>query len=120
MTQRNEVECPLAHLKWELPGGKIDFGENPKEAIKREILEETGIRVKVQGLVPIVRTCVWDYTNGSRQNTILIAFNCKFVSEEKQREKDHHVQKFKWVKLSETEKLETLPYNLDFVKEAVS
>jgi len=28
--------------KWQLPGGKVEFGENVDKAIKREILEETG------------------------------------------------------------------------------
>lgn len=28
---------------WSLPGGKIEFGENPKEAVIREVFEETGL-----------------------------------------------------------------------------
>ena len=28
--------------KWQLPGGKVEFGENVDKAIKREIIEETG------------------------------------------------------------------------------
>lgn len=120
MTQRFEEECPKAHLKWELPGGKIDFGEDPKDAIEREIFEETGIKVEAQSLIPIIRTCVWDYTDGSKQYTLLIAFECKFVNQSKQEKKDHHVEKFKWVKLSEVNKLETLPCDLDFVKEVTS
>jgi 8-oxo-dGTP diphosphatase len=31
---------------WCLPGGHIDFGETPEEAVKREIKEETGLDIK--------------------------------------------------------------------------
>jgi len=31
--------------KFVLPGGKLDFGENLKECLKREILEETGLKI---------------------------------------------------------------------------
>ncbi|MBT4870849.1 MAG: NUDIX domain-containing protein [Candidatus Diapherotrites archaeon] len=30
--------------KWQLPGGKVEFGEDIQKAIKREIYEETGIK----------------------------------------------------------------------------
>ncbi len=36
---------------WVLPGGGIDLGESAKEAVVREILEETGFTVKVDRLV---------------------------------------------------------------------
>ena len=32
--------------RWELPGGKIEFGETPEQAIVREIQEELGITIK--------------------------------------------------------------------------
>lgn len=33
--------------QWELPGGSSDFGEVPKDALKREVKEECGIDVEV-------------------------------------------------------------------------
>ena len=31
--------------KWQLPGGKIEFGETPEEALKREIRKEVGAEI---------------------------------------------------------------------------
>ncbi len=36
--------------KWTLPGGGMDWGEHPEETARREVLEETGLEVKVNDL----------------------------------------------------------------------
>ncbi|MBZ0201779.1 MAG: NUDIX domain-containing protein [Ignavibacteria bacterium] len=40
--------------RWDLPGGKMDFGESPEEALEREIMEETGLRVRSKKLQTVI------------------------------------------------------------------
>lgn len=89
LSQRCEPENPKAHLKWELPGGKNEFGEALEETVKREILEETGLEVEVVRLLPKCIHQMWDYPNHV-QHTLVFCFVCK-VTGGKLHKRDHKI-----------------------------
>ncbi len=40
--------------RWMVPGGTLEWGETLEEAVIREVLEETGIRIEVESFVELI------------------------------------------------------------------
>lgn len=72
VVQRSEkMKLPL---KWEFAGGKIEDGENEEDCIKREILEELNIHIRITGKLTPVRHQYPDFKIN------LIPFIAEYVS----------------------------------------
>lgn len=64
---------------WALPAGYMDFDELPEDALVREIDEETGLRVRILGMVGIVPLAGWHEKRG-----ILLVYRAEPLSGEAQ------------------------------------
>lgn len=67
---------------WSLPGGLVEVGEGLEAAIKREVLEETGLTVKVLGMTAVLERIYHDAENNIPYHYVLIDFVCDYVSGE--------------------------------------
>ena len=93
---------------WEFPGGKIEEGETPQEALQREIMEELNTEIKVRELVDTIE---YDYP------TFHLSMDC-FWAEVVSGElvlKEHEAAK--WLKREELDSVEWLPADIALIEE---
>ena len=64
---------------WGFPGGALEIGESAEEAVKREVEEETGLRVAVDSLIGVYTKYFDIYPNGDEAQTIVFFFQCSTV-----------------------------------------
>lgn len=63
---------------WSLIGGAVEPGEEPFDAVVREVLEETGARVRVDGIVGAYggAPLMVEYPNGDQVGYVTTAYEC--------------------------------------------
>lgn len=110
LIQRSKKDTTGANT-WENAGGNIECGENPEEAMRREIREETGITD-----IRIERVAYVTLVNGKKPY-LIIAFLCETLTEAVALSNEH--QAFIWADKKECKKL--LPKEIidDFEKNKI-
>ena len=89
---------PLYVGQYELPGGKVEFGEDPEQSIEREINEELGTEA---GAVQLYRIVSWmDTVERDTQHIIVVYLVGLGGANTKIRLSSEH-DKFEWTRLSE-------------------
>ncbi len=68
--------------EWSLPGGSVEPGEAPAEAIIREVWEETGLHVLPRTLLGVFGGADFrtQYPNGDRVEYTVLLFECERLS----------------------------------------
>ena len=92
---------------WEFPGGKIEDGESPREALTREIKEELDIEIRVGELIGTVD---YDYPTF---HLSMDCFWCEIISGEIEL-KEH--EDAKWLDRASINSVEWLPADLELLE----
>ncbi len=74
---------------WDIPGGRLEPGEDPRQGVQRETMEETGLSIDV--LAPID---VHNFTRDDGQKITMIVFLCRPTSESVTLSEEH--TEYKW------------------------
>ena len=81
INEKDEVLMVKAnHGGWVFPGGQVEVGENVIDAVKREVMEETGIEIEVGEVFCISsNTCKYPGYNGVKEvpTKIMLDFLCR-------------------------------------------
>lgn len=66
---------------WSLIGGAVEPGEEPSEAVTREVLDETGARIRIARIIGVYggRSLFTTYPNGDQVAYVTTAYECHLV-----------------------------------------
>jgi ADP-ribose pyrophosphatase YjhB (NUDIX family) len=81
--------------QWTLPGGGVDQGEHPDDAVVREFGEETGLRVRVDGLRTVMAD-VLRLPSGDLEHTDRIVYDVSIVGGSLRAEVDGTTDLVEW------------------------
>lgn len=80
---------------WSLPGGVLEVGETLEAAVVREVLEETGLRVKPLAIVEVFERIIRDGEGLPEYHYVLVDYLCRAANGEARAGDD--VSRAEWV-----------------------
>ena len=113
MTQRED------NSRWCLPGGGMDPGESAAETCVREVLEETGLEVRVTKLVGIYTTpdLLIEFPDGNKIQPVAFSFEAEITGGELGLS-DETIA-FGWYTVAEIEAMDTMEHHVTRIHDAV-
>ncbi len=104
---RNEALMIRTHKwsnKWGIPGGKIKWGETSEAALRREILEETGL--KISGIkFLLVQDCIHSKEFYKDAHFVLLNYTCRCVAKNPRVVLNEEGREFRWLPLAAAKEL---------------
>jgi len=89
---------------WGIPGGKIKYGEASETALRREILEETGLKIsKIQFV--LVQDCIHSKEFYRDAHFVLLNYTCRCAGKNPGVKLNEEGREFRWMKLADARKM---------------
>ena len=102
--------------QWSIPGGVVSTGEPLKEAVVREVFEETHLEVEVLALAKILERIYRDPDGRVAYHYVLVDFLCRMVSGTLQADSD--AQQACFVPLADLASYKVVPITLEVIRRA--
>jgi ADP-ribose pyrophosphatase YjhB (NUDIX family) len=109
--------APPAQGKWSVPGGLLRLGETVEAAVVREVEEECGISVRLDGIVGVVNRIIPDADGRIRYHYVLIDYLAAPHGEEARAGSD--ATEIRWVPVAELDRCDTTEGLAAMVEQAV-
>lgn len=105
--------------RWCLPGGGMDAGESAAEACVRELLEETGLEVRVTKLIGVYTTpdLLMEYPDGNRIQPVAFSFEVEITGGELGLSDE--TTEFGWYTLAEIKNMDILEHHIPRIHDAI-
>lgn len=125
LTKRYQPDTPAWHNKWNIPGGAVEFGEDPVDALIREFWEELRVKPKVLLPHPIPVNIVWYAKDTGYDHDFHLLMLCYLVDIGKQKidlsgDPEEETSAYKWYRFDELDAVPCLPQTPETVHQAMS
>ena len=95
---------PPLEGQWSIPGGMLELGETLRDGVRRELMEETGLEVRVGDVVEVFERIFRDEGGRIRYHFVIHDFLCEVVTGEARAASD--VTDVAWASADELAKYE--------------
>ena len=104
--------------QWSIPGGKQRLGETVMQAVHRELLEETGVKIKQAALLDVVDVIMQDDNGKIQYHYTLVDYQAEWLSGECRSGDD--ADAVKWISFNELNSVGLLAKTRDIILKAFS
>jgi len=103
--------------EWSIPGGLVEVGETSRQAIVREVREETGLEVEPTKLVEVFERILRDHESRVEYHYVLIDYLCRIISGNARAASD--VDEICWASVSDLENMSVAPETCAVIRKAL-